>query len=78
MIMQKIQFASYNCFLMALPHCGPILIEKKTGNIDVIAKIFLFVIRELLISGEKTMNLKTSSFYGVSFHMWQHLVEKWI
>ena len=56
---------------MAVPHCGLILIEKNPRNIDVLAKIFSFVIIELLISGEKTVNLKTSSFYGVSFYMWK-------
>lgn len=76
--MQKIQFASYNCFCMAVPYCGLILIEKNPWNIDALAKIFSFVIRELLISGEKTVNLKTSHFPGVSFSVWQYPVEKWM
>lgn len=66
--MQKIQFASYNCFRMAVPHCGLILVGKNLETLLQLLRYFHLSSESFLFSGEKTVNLKTSSFYGVSFH----------
>lgn len=53
---------------MAVPHCGLILVGKNLETLLQLLRYFHLSSESFLFSGEKTVNLKTSSFYGVSFH----------